>query len=85
MANKTTAEATTVESTIDPKDRLAQAQTDNGRKKQSSEYQDGVDAGIRATLAEAVEYLDQCIVAHGSAGYVNVLKQIREEFVNTKY
>jgi hypothetical protein len=75
----------TTESTIDPKDRLAQAQTDNGRKKLSNEYQDGVDAGIKATLAEAVEYLDQCIVAHGSAGYVNILKQIREEFINAKY
>lgn len=82
MAYKT---STTLSSTIDPKDRLAQPQTDNGKKKASTEFQDGVDAGIKATLAEAVEYLDQCIESHGSAGYVNVLKQIREEFVNTKY
>ena len=83
MAEKTT--TATTESTIDPKDRLAQSQTDNGRKAGNKDYQNGVDAGIKATLDEAVEYLDQCIVAHGSAGYVNILKQIREEFINTKY
>ena len=83
MVEKTTTTAT--ESTIDPKDRLAQGQTDNGRKASNKDYQAGVDDGIKSTLAEAVEYLDQCIVTHGSAGYVNVLKQIREEFINTKY
>jgi hypothetical protein len=77
--------ATTTDSSIDPKDRLAQSQTDNGRKSNNKDYQAGLDDGIRATLAEAVEYLDACIVSHGSAGYVNVLKQIREEFINTKY
>ncbi len=81
----TTNESELVESTFDIKDRLAQSQTDNGRKKASTEYQNGVDDGIKATLSEVVEYLDKTIAAHGSAGYINVLRDIRNEFVNANY
>ena len=87
MAKKTVATTTGEEllkSTFDIRDRIAQEQTGNGRKVVKT-YEDGVDDGIRATLGEVVEYLDKYIATHSSGGYINVLKKMREEFINANF
>jgi hypothetical protein len=54
-------------------------------KKTSTDYQTGFDDGIRATVNSVVNHFDQFITAHGSTGYVEVLKQLRDEIENINY
>jgi hypothetical protein len=51
----------------------------------STDYQTGFDDGIRATINSVVNHFDQFITAHGSTGYVEVLKQLRNEIENINY
>jgi len=74
MAKQTTAEATTVE-----------VSAPTVTKKTTTDYQTGFDDGVRATINSVTAHLEQFIITHGSTGYVEVLKQLRNEIENTNY
>jgi hypothetical protein len=75
MAKQTTAETTTP----------VEVTTPVTTKPKSTDYQTGFDDGIRATVNSVVNHLDTFITAHGSTGYVEVLKQLRNEIENINY